>query len=179
MAFIEELASSKQIIAIGECGLDRYYLTDERSFAEQERVLRQLMKIAKRYDLPLILHSRKAEQRVFEMLQEEGVTKADFHCYGGKLKLAEKIAAAGYYCSLPSQMANADANNSFKKMAKTLPFSQILTETDSPYMGPVKGEDNTPVTVLQSITTIAALKGISEQEARETVRENFRRLFGI
>lgn len=85
MDFIEAAAMEGQIVAIGECGLDRFYLTDEVSMAEQERVLRRLMRIAKAADLPIILHTRKAEERVFAMLQEEGVVKADFHCFGGKV----------------------------------------------------------------------------------------------
>lgn len=84
--FIEEMAYKKAIIAIGECGLDKHYLTDETSFAEQERVLRRLMQIGVKYDIPLILHSRKAEKRVFEMLLEEKVKKADFHCFCGKVR---------------------------------------------------------------------------------------------
>ena len=86
MDFIEEMAMAKQVVAIGECGLDKYYLTDDVSMAEQERVLRRLMRIAKAADLPIILHTRKAEERVFQMLQEEGVVKADFHCFGGKVR---------------------------------------------------------------------------------------------
>lgn len=86
IAFIEQMAAEKRIVAIGECGLDGHYLTDAASLKAQEDVLRQLMRIGRRYDLPVILHSRKCEQRVFELLQEEQVVKADFHCYGGKVR---------------------------------------------------------------------------------------------
>lgn len=91
IAFIEEMAQRKVIIAIGECGLDKHYLTDEVSFGEQERVLRRLMQIGVKYDIPLILHSRKAEKRVFDMLLEEKVKKADFHCFCGKVSLIASI----------------------------------------------------------------------------------------
>jgi TatD DNase family protein len=83
--FIEEMVKTKRIVALGECGLDKHYLTDEVSFAEQVRVLRKLMKIAAKYDIPIILHTRKAEKKVFDMLIEENVKKADFHCYCGKV----------------------------------------------------------------------------------------------
>eukprot|EP00981_Chlorochromonas_danica_P000597 scaffold138_cov178-Ochromonas_danica.AAC.3 len=179
IAWIEELAKERKIIAVGECGLDRHYLNDELSMQEQERVLRRLLRIAKEQDIPVILHTRKAEQRVFDLLQEEGVVKADFHCFGGKVKLGQKIAEAGYYLSIPSAIANGDANSSFKKLAQALPLNRILTETDSPYMGPVKGEDNTPWTVKQSVATIAQIKGLTEEEVRSQIRTNFRTLFGI
>jgi Tat protein secretion system quality control protein TatD with DNase activity len=93
--FIDSLAAAGKLIAIGECGLDAYYTQDAAVLDEQERVLLRLMEVAQRHSLPLILHSRKAEARVFEMLQLHGIQKADFHCYCGKLKLAQRIAEAG------------------------------------------------------------------------------------
>jgi TatD DNase family protein len=84
--FIRGKAASREIIALGECGLDRYYVDSKITNDEQERVLRELMRIAKSNNLPIILHTRKAEERVLEMLIEEGVEKADFHCFGGKVR---------------------------------------------------------------------------------------------
>jgi len=81
VAHIESLARSGQIVAVGECGLDKHYLTDDVSMAEQERVLRMLARVAKGADVPLILHSRKQEERLLEILLEEGVVKADIHWY--------------------------------------------------------------------------------------------------
>jgi TatD DNase family protein len=78
--------------------MDKYYLTDDISLAEQERVLRKLMRIARDCDLPIILHTRKIEEKVFQMLQEEGVVRADFHCFGGKAKLGAKIAKVCRVC---------------------------------------------------------------------------------
>jgi TatD DNase family protein len=177
--FIENCAIEKKIVAIGECGLDAFYLTDTVSLQAQEEVLRKLLKVAKRHDLPVILHSRKAEKRVFELLQEENIVKADFHCYCGKLNLAKQIVQAGYFISIPSAIASANPTSSFHQLVKQLPIEQLLTETDSPYMGPVKGESNTPVTVRQSIQCFAEIKGIEESEMRNIIRSNFQRLFGL
>ena len=113
------------------------------------------------------------------MLLEEKVVKADFHCFCGKFKLGLQIAEAGYYLSIPSAVANHDANSAFKKLAAALPMDKILTETDSPYMGPFKGEDNVPTTVLLSIDTIATLKNVEVDSMRDIVRSNFRTLFGL
>ena len=93
--FIDQMAAKKLIIAVGECGLDKHYVKDVECMNEQEDVLRKLMKVAKKHDIPLILHTRKAEERVLEILIEEGVKKADFHCFCGKPKLGVKIAEAG------------------------------------------------------------------------------------
>lgn len=83
--FIEAQLQAKTIVAIGECGMDGHYLTDAASIAAQEAVLRQLLRLGVKYDVPVILHTRKMEKRVFDMLLEEGVRKADFHCYCGKV----------------------------------------------------------------------------------------------
>jgi TatD DNase family protein len=134
------------------------------------------MQVAKKHDMPIILHTRKAEARVLEMLIEEGVTKADFHCFGGKVKLGKRIAEAGYYLSIPSAVERAD---NFRSLVKVLPMDKILTETDCPYMGPEKGMRNDPTTVIRGVAAIADVKGISIDEARDSIRNNFRTLFSI
>ena len=169
--FIDSVA--EQLIAVGECGLDQYWVKDQAP--EQERVLRRLCEVAMRHDLPVILHTRKAEARTFEILQEMGVQKADFHCFGGKLKLARRIAEAGYYLSIPPVVVRADA---FQRFAAKLPLESLLTETDCPYMGPDRGERNEPANVPRGVIAMADARGISTQAMAEAIRENFRRLFG-
>ena len=172
IAFIDSVAD--RLIAVGECGLDQYWITDQAP--EQERVLRRLCEVAIKHDLPVILHSRKAEARTFEILQEMGVVKADFHCYGGKLKLAKRIAAAGYYMSIPPVVTRAD---SFKQLARALPLDRLLTETDCPYMGPDRGERNEPANVPRGVAAMAEACGLTEPDMATQIRENFRRLFGL
>lgn len=167
-------ANAQDMVAVGECGLDQYWVKDQAE--EQERVLRRLCEVAARHDKPVILHSRKAELRTFEILQELGVTKADFHCFGGKLKLARRIAEAGYYLSIPPVVERAD---SFQQMARSLPLDRLLTETDCPYMGPDRGARNEPANVTRGIAAMAAAREIPVEEMAEAVRENCRRLFGV
>ena len=172
--YIDQMCAEGRVAAVGECGLDAYYCTDEASLNEQERVLRKLIDVAKKHDLPLILHTRKRELRTFEILQEMGVTKADFHCFCGKAKLGKRIAEAGYYLSIPSVVARSE---SFKKLVKEVPLDKLLTETDSPYQGPEKDMRNEPATVPIGVAAMAAVKGITEEEAMKAIRENFRTLF--
>ena len=169
--FIDSVAD--QLVAVGECGLDRYWVLDQME--EQERVLRRLCEVAKKHDIPVILHSRKAELRTFEILQEMGVAKADFHCFGGKLKLAKRIADAGYYLSIPPVVERSE---SFQRMASVLPLNRILTETDCPYMGPDRGERNEPANVPRGVQAIANARGESLAHVRNQIRENARVLFG-
>ncbi len=160
-------------------GLDRYYIDTDETNKEQERVLRALMQIAKSADIPIILHSRKAERRVFELLLEEGVKKAVFHCFGGKMKLAKEIAHAGYFLSIPCGAIVDMPSNQFRKMVELLPIERLLSETDSPYLGPEKGRRNDPSYVRRGIAIMAAVKRIDEEKMRETIRANFRTLFGL
>lgn len=163
-----------EAVAIGECGLDQHWVKDQA--AEQERVLRRLCEVAIRADKPMILHSRRAETRTFEVLQEMGVERADFHCYCGKLKLAKRIAAAGYFLSIPPVIERAE---SFQILARELPASQLLTETDCPYMGPDRGERNEPANVVRGIAAMAKARDVTADEMAQTVRANFKRLFRI
>ena len=161
-----------ELVAIGECGLDQHWVKDQA--AEQERILRRLCEIAVDADRPLILHSRRAEARTFEIIVEMGGQRADFHCYGGKLKLARRIADAGYYLSIPPVVERAQ---SFQVLARELPLERLLTETDCPYMGPDRGEHNEPANVPRGIAAMAAARGIDSAEMAEAVRANFRTLF--
>ncbi len=172
LRFIDSVADD--VVAIGECGLDQHWVRDQA--AEQERVLRALIEIAKAHDKPLILHSRRAEARTFEILQEMGVERADFHCYGGKLKLARRIAAAGYLLSIPVIVERAE---SFQRIVQELPLQSLLTETDAPYLGPVPGERNEPANIPRAVAAMAQLKEIDEPEMKAIIRDNFKRLFRI
>jgi len=174
--FIETMAREKKIVAIGECGLDKKYYDNDDTTAIQEEVLRKLMRIGKLYDIPLIIHSRKAEARVLEMLIEEGIVKADFHSFSGDTKLGVEIARHGYYLSIPSVV---EKGSSFQSLAKAIPLNKILTETDAPFLSPDKGVRNDPSTIPRGVIAIAKVKKISVDEVALTVRENFRCLFNV
>ena len=135
--FIESQAAAGNLFAIGECGLDGHWIGPE-TFQRQEEVFERFIQIALKYDLPLIIHTRKLEQRSAEILAHHKVKRVNFHCFGGKTKLAQRLAEEnGWWFSIP---ANAVINDAFKKMLVTLPIEKILTETDAPYMPPVKGQ---------------------------------------
>jgi len=161
-------------IAIGEIGLDGYWVPAE-FWDRQEELFRRLVRLGRDLDKPIILHSRKRERRAFEILQEEGVTKADFHCFGGRVKLARQIAGAGYHLSIP---ANARRNEAFTRMLQTLPRTQILLETDCPYLGPDKGVTNEPANVRGTAEFTAELWEEPLAAVAEQLEDNYRALFG-
>jgi TatD DNase family protein len=175
IAFIADCAAHQRIVAVGECGLDGHWLGQE-SFRRQEEVFEKLIEIAKQYDLPLIIHTRSLEKRSIEILQAHQVMRVDFHCFGGKTQLAIKGSEnAGWYFSIP---ANARKSQNFTKMLKELPLDRILTETDAPYLSPQRGERNSPENIPGTIDYLAELRGMSREQAAETVMTNFMSLFG-
>ena len=172
---IKQMAEKKQLAAVGECGMDGYWLGED-SFEQQEDVFRKLIQIAKDHDIPVIVHSRKLEKRTIEILKDTNCEKVVFHCFCGKFKLAK---AASEFCknwcfSIPCNAANSQ---SFQKMLRELPLDQILTETDAPYLAPVRGERNEPANVVGTIQLFSELRDISHEGAKITVYENFKRLF--
>ncbi len=171
--FINSRAAAGDLCAIGEIGLDWHWVKGLEK--AQERVFRRLIEVGQRHDLPLIIHSRKAERRCLEILLEMGVRRADFHCYGGKLKLAREIAKHGFFFSIPTVVTRAE---SFQRLAQELPLELLLTETDAPYMGPYPGERNEPATVPLAVAAIAGARGEDEEQVATAIWANFQRLFG-
>jgi TatD DNase family protein len=162
-------------IAVGEIGLDGYWVP-EAFWERQEQVFRQLLRVARDLDKPVILHSRKRERRCLEILQEEGVTRADWHCFGSKVKLARQIAAAGYHLSIP---ANARRSEAFTRMLESLPRDKVLLETDCPYLSPERGTDNEPAHVAGTAAFAAELWGEPMDAVQRQLEDNFEALFGV
>jgi TatD DNase family protein len=174
IAFISTLARAKKIAAIGECGLDGYWLPPEM-LPCQERVFAAFIALAKECDLPIIVHSRKLEARCMEMLAQVAHTKVIFHCFSGKSNLALQGAERhGWHFSIP---ANAHKNEGFQKLLRKLPEECILTETDSPYLAPEAGARNEPKNVCGTVKLLADLRGWEEERARTLIWNNYQRIF--
>lgn len=162
-------------IAVGEIGLDGYWVP-ERFWPEQERVFCSLVRVAMKHDKPIIIHSRKRERRALELLDELGATRVNWHCFGGRVTLAREIAGRGHHLSIP---ANARRSQSFTRMLETLPRSQLLLETDCPYLGPDKERLNEPANVLGTVEYTAELWRVGVEEVLEQMTENFECLFRV
>jgi len=160
--------------AMGEIGLDRHWVP-EALWERQEAVFRRLCKLARARDKVVIIHTRKAELRTFEVLQELKMERVNWHCYSGKLKLAKRIAAAGHHLSIP---ANAVRVQSFQRLLTDLPREQLLLETDCPYLGPERGVLNEPCNVAGTAEKAAELWETTVAEAQAQLEDNFTQLFG-
>lgn len=164
----------EEAFAIGEIGLDGYWVP-EPLWESQEASFRALVALALEADKPIIIHTRKRERRALEILLEMGARRVDWHCFGGKLKLARAIAEAGHWLSIP---ANARRSESFTRMLETLPREKLLLETDCPYLGPDRERDNEPETVRHTLRYAAELWQVSEADALAQLSDNFAALFG-
>jgi len=162
-----------EAVAVGEIGLDGYWVPEEL-WQRQEELFRAMVQVGIDAEKPLIIHSRKREKRCFEILQEMGATRANFHCFGGKVKLARRIAEAGFHFSIP---ANARRSESFTRMLQTLPRTQLMLETDCPYLAPQRGETNEPANVAGTASYAAELWEEEPAAVQEQLEDNFRTLF--
>lgn len=165
-----------ECVAVGEIGLDGYWVPDT-FWARQEAAFRALVQLALDADKPIIIHTRKREQRAMEVLVEMGARRVDWHCFGGKVKLGQTIAALpGQYLSIP---ANARKNEAFLKLVDTLPKDRILLETDCPYLSPERGTRNEPANVAHTVAVMAERWRWPEHDVVARLSENFEALFGF
>ena len=164
-----------EAFAIGEIGLDGHWVP-EALWPKQEEVFRHLLRIALEAGKPVILHTRRRERRALEIVEELGVTRVDWHCFGGKVNLARSIAERGHYFSIP---ANARRSESFTRMLQTLPRERLLLETDCPYLGPERDGANEPANVAGTAVYAAELWGVPVADVESRLAENFTRLFGV
>ena len=162
-----------QAFAVGEIGLDGHRIP-ESLWEPQESAFRELVNLALQADRPIIVHTRKRERRVLEVLEELGARRVLWHCFGGKLKLARQIAEHGHYLSVP---ANARRVVGFTRMLEALPRHRLLLETDCPYLGPEPGRDNEPANVRLTADYASELWKVPRREVDERLAENFVHLF--
>jgi len=167
-------ANLDDAIALGEIGLDRYWVP-EALWERQEEVFRRLVRLGMDHGKPIVMHSRKAERRCLEILKEEGAERVDWHCFGSKVKLGLQIAEHGHWLSIPANVARVE---SFQRLVDKLPRDKVLLETDCPYLSPERGTLNEPANVARTVEVMAERWGIDEGAVVEQLETNFEALFG-
>ncbi len=175
--FEEITENIDEAVALGESGLDFHEVTDERGRRRQLKVFELFIEMAVEYEMPLVLHVRDAEKKAFEMVKKHSsIPDVVFHCYGGDLETAQKIVEEGYYLSFSTILSFSDHH---KNLVTDLPLSNMLTETDSPYLSPFKGKRNEPAFVEEVVKTLADVKSISLREVDKVTERNAKKIFGI
>jgi TatD DNase family protein len=174
-----ELAAPDDVVGIGECGLDHYY---EHSAREaQEKAFRIHIAASRRTGLPLIIHTRDADETTLKILEEEqkeGSFTPLLHCYTGGRKLADAVLAMGGYVSFAG-ILTFKAADAVRDVAKAMPLDRLLVETDCPYLAPVphRGRRCEPAHVAEVAAKLGEVKGVSAAEIAHATTANFFRLF--
>ena len=174
-----EAATHPKVVGIGETGLDFYYDNSPRE--AQEASFRAHIAAARTTQLPLIVHTRDADDRTVEILTEEyakGPFPGLIHCFTSGPQLAEAVVKIGFYISLSGIITFKNAEALRETVAK-VPLERILVETDSPFLAPIpmRGKRNEPSFVVHTAARAAELFGIAADELARTTTANFFRLF--
>ena len=174
-----ELARAPEVVGVGECGLDHYYEHSDRP--TQERVFRAHIAAARATALPLIIHTRDADDAMRSILEHEqgdGPFTPLLHCYTGGLELAESVVGMGGYVSFSGIITFRNAAD-IRAIAAVLPLDRILIETDCPYLAPVpyRGRRCEPAHVKEVAAKLAEIRGLTFDEVAAATTDNFFRLF--
>jgi len=159
------------IVAIGEIGIDGGY----KELSRQKELFIGQLKLAEKLGKTVIIHSRGAEEEAINILEKFKLNVV-MHCFCGSKKLVNRILENKWFISIP---ANVVFNEQFQRNVRVFPIEQLLCETDSPFLHPVKGKrNNTPLNVVRSYMKIAAIKKLNISEVEKQLEENFKKLFG-
>lgn len=178
-SFLLEAAKHSKVVGIGESGLDYFY--DKAPRDRQAESFRVHIDAARETGLPLIVHTRDADDDTISILQEghsRGAFPCVIHCFTASQKLADACLAMGHYISFSGILTFKSAAN-IHDVAKVVPVDRMLVETDAPYLAPVpkRGKRNEPSYVAHTAAFLAELRGMEYQEVLERTGENFFRLF--
>jgi len=177
---IKKINLNKKIIGIGETGLDYYY--EHSDAVVQKKIFIEHIKAAQALNLPLIVHTRSAEDDTYDILKAEKKNK-DFkiliHCFTGSKKFAHKLVDLGCYISA-SGVVTFKKSKDLADTFLSLPNEKILVETDSPYLSPepLRGKSNEPSHIIHTVNFLSKIKNINSEDFAKITTSNFFKLFG-
>ena len=178
-ARLEEIAALPEVVGIGETGLDYYYDLSPRK--DQRASFRAHIAAARESRLPLIVHSRDADEDTAAILRqaaEDGPFAGVMHCFSSGSGLAEAALDLGLHISF-SGIVTFKSAEGLRAIVRDVPLERILVETDAPFLAPVphRGKRNEPAFVVHTARAVAAIKGVEEEAVLGATSDNFFRLF--
>ena len=177
-------AQHQKVIGWGEIGLDYHYDHSPRDV--QRRVFARQLEIALELGLPVIIHTREAEDDTIRLLRDEWALKGGsqtggiIHCFTSSQRMADAALEMGFLISF-SGVVTFKKSDELRAVAKSVPIERLLIETDCPYLAPqpYRGKRNEPAFVIETARVLAELHGLSLAELARVTSDNFRRLFGL
>lgn len=180
LARIEKLSSHPKVVGIGETGLDYHW--DKSPKHIQKEIFKAQIALAKRVNLPLIIHNREATGDVVEILEEEGAGEVGgiMHAFSGSPEIADRVLKIGFMISLGGPVTFKNAKQP-KEVAKYVPLDKLLIETDAPFLTPHphRGKRNEPAYVKLVAEEIAKLRDISYEEVAKATSDNALKIYNI
>jgi len=177
---LDYYAQNPKIIGLGETGLDYYY--NQTGYDIQEKIFRQHIQVARHYGLPVIVHTRDAEDDTIRILQDElqknGAFDILIHCFSGSYTLAKACLDMGAYLSI-SGIITFKKSDDLRDTVSKIPINRLLVETDSPYLAPMphRGKRNEPAFTKYTLETVSKLHHIDYEAADKITTDNFFNLF--
>lgn len=172
---IEKMLSHEKVVAVGEIGLDYYW--DKTYITEQKAAFRLQLELAKKHDMPVIIHDRDAHADTMEIIREYR-PKGVFHCFSGSVETARELVKMGMYIGIGGVLTFKNSRK-LKEVAADIPLEYILLETDAPYLSPEpkRGKTNNSSLIIYVAEALAKIKGISVEEVLSVTRKNAMNLF--
>ncbi len=174
-----DMISEHRPVAIGEIGLDYYYDSCPKEI--QKAAFRKQIRMAKRFDLPIIVHIRDAFDDAYAIMSEEGVEKGVVHCFSEGVGELEKVLALGLHVSFTGMITFKKVSSGLLEAVAAVPSDRYMIETDSPYLAPVpyRGRRNEPSYVAEVARKVSEVRQITVDEVSRETDENARRFFGL
>ena len=177
---LEEMAKHPKVVAVGEMGLDFY--RDRSPRPVQREVFREQLQLARKINLPIIIHDRDAHEEVAQILEEEGLPEAGgvMHCFSGDTNFAKRMLALGLYISIAGPVTYIK-NTVLGGVAAIVPPGRLLIETDAPFLTPhpLRGQRNEPGFIRHTTEKVAVLRGKTAEHIGRLCLENTQNLFRI
>ena len=172
------IANLDNIVAVGEVGMDYYYVTDKSLRERQQEIFRSFLMLANDYKVPIVMHVRDCEKKAVNIIEDyDDIPYFVFHCYGGSLKTAKRIMNKdNCFMSFSTMLCYSQHH---QDLIKKIDLDYVLTETDSPYLAMTKEQRNEPVNVVKAVHKIAEIKEIDIATVDEITTSNARRIFKI
>ena len=177
---IRRLAAHEKVVAIGEIGLDYYWVKEEEGRKKEQEFFRAQMALAEELNLPVIVHDREAHGDTLAIVKEFPNVRGVFHCYSGSVEMAQELVKMGWMLSFTGVLTYHNARKAVE-VAEAIPLEHLMIETDSPYMAPVpyRGKRNHSGYVRHVCEKLAEIKGIPFEQCAEITLKNGCRFFGI
>ena len=180
---LQENRAGGKLVALGEIGLDYHtdeFLEGKLDKAKEMRFFEAQLELAKKYDLPVIIHDRDAHGDSFETILRHPGVRGVFHSYSGSAEMAKELLRRGWYISFSGTLTFRNAEG-VRRVASSIPREKLLIETDAPYLAPhpYRGSLNHSGMLVYTLGTLAELWGCSVEEAAEQTAKNAKRLFSI